>query len=403
MARARSLLVLWPLYFVEGLPFGFQATTLPVLLRDGGASLTAVGLAGALALPWLLKPLWAPWIDRAVQTSGRRRWLLITQLTMLAIAVLGSVVASAPAMLMGVVFLMNLAAATMDIVVDGFAVEVLRERDLGLGNAAQVVGYKLGMLAGGGLLLWLVGSLGPRVMFAAMAVSIAAVLPVSLTLQEPPPRDPAAILTTTQAVATLRRWLTHRYAWWLLAAVASYKLGESMADAMFKPFVLDAGFSKEQIGLWIGTWGMLFSVAGSLSGGLMALRLPLTRALAIAATLRVAPLCGQWWLSTLDLPSSRAIVAITCSEHFFGGALTTVMFALMMASVDKRIGGSHFTVLAAVEVVGKTPSSWLSGVLADQYSYNVVFAIAVVQSALFLALLWPLGRARVAHRSNVIS
>ena len=61
---ARKLGILWALYFVEGLPFGFQATALPTYLRDAGVSLTGIGLATALAVPWMLKVFWAPLVDR---------------------------------------------------------------------------------------------------------------------------------------------------------------------------------------------------------------------------------------------------------------------------------------------------------------------------------------------------
>src|SRR5262249_28723833 len=78
----RKLGILWTLYFVQGLPFGFQATALPVYLRAAGLSLASVGLASALALPWSLKILVAPLVDRyGSERFGRRRsWILPLQL-----------------------------------------------------------------------------------------------------------------------------------------------------------------------------------------------------------------------------------------------------------------------------------------------------------------------------------
>ena len=77
----RKLGILWVLYFVQGLPFGFQATALPVYLRDAGMSLTLIGFATALSLPWMLKPFWAPVVDRyASERFGRRRsWIIPMQ------------------------------------------------------------------------------------------------------------------------------------------------------------------------------------------------------------------------------------------------------------------------------------------------------------------------------------
>jgi hypothetical protein len=137
---------------------------------------------------------------------------------------------------------------------------------------------------------------------------------------------------------------------------------------------------------------MGFSIVGSLAGGLLATRWSLLRALAFTAVLRVVPLAGQWWLALEPAVSSHHVVAVTCAEHLFGGALTTVMFALMMSRVDRRIGATHFTVLAAVEVLGKTPAGWLSGVLAEAIGYVGVFAIATALSAAFVPLLAALRR-----------
>jgi hypothetical protein len=87
------------------------------------------------------------------------------------------------------------------------------------------------------------------------------------------------------------------------------------------------------------------------------------------------------------------VLAVTCSEHLFGGALTTAMFAYMMGRVDKRIGATHFTLLATLEVWGKLPAAWVSGFIAARTSYPFLFALATVLSIAFLALLLPLAAA----------
>lgn len=390
----REIVLLAALYFVQGLPFGFQAAAVPVLLREAGASLTLVGFSGALALPWLLKPLFAPWVDqRPRRRKGRRKaWMVPLQALLAAAAlVTGWVGLERFAALLSLVLIMNLFAATLDIAVDGLAVDVLRERELGIGNAVQVVGYKLGMLCGGGMLLVALAYVSFVTAFGLIALAIVLVLLATWRFDEPLAGE-LEHTTVRAVVQTLMKSVALPGGRWLLLVVATYKLGESMADAMFKPFVFDAGYSKEQIGLWVGTWGMAFSIAGSLAGGVAASRFPLLKALWWTAILRVVPLVGQWWLVRSGAPSADGIIVVTCAEHLFGGALTTAMFAFMMSRVDKRIGATHFTLLAAVEVLGKTPASWLSGLLADHAGYSVVFSTAVVLSLAFIALLPPLRR-----------
>jgi MFS family permease len=397
--------VLWTLYFVQGLPFGFQATALPVYLRAEGMSLQGVGLATALSLPWSLKILWAPLVDRygGGRFGRRKSWILPLQL-LLALACAAAALApprAAPGGLAPILVLvatMNLLAATLDIAVDGLAVDVLERGELGRGNVAQVVGYKAGMLTGGGLLVWASGTIGWQGLFVAMAGLVGACfLVIALWREETPvaaggaARAPFLHPRFGEIFAALRRTLAERDALWLLLFVATYKLGESMADTMFKPFLVDAGYGAGRIGLWVGTWGMGFSIAGSITGGWLATRRPLLQAVGIAAALRALPVAGEWWLSLVD-PTPGRVVAVTCAEHFFGGALTTALFAYMMGRVDRRIGATHYTLLAAVEVWGKLPSAWASGFLAAHASYAVLFGLATLLSVAFLALLVPLAR-----------
>ncbi|MFP2898500.1 MFS transporter [Corallococcus sp. 4LFB] len=291
MRRVSSRLwLLCALYFVQGLPFGFQVTALPVYLRSRGVSLAALGFAGALSLPWMLKALWAPLVDRygSARVGRRRSWILPMQAG-LALACAGAAFAAgrdSMPLLLGLIFVMNLFAATQDIAVDGFAVDLLRPDELGPGNTAQVVGYKLGMLTGGGLLVWASARIGWSGLFLAMAALCLTVFTVVLFVREPPPREAegheSPRLDWPALWARIRTALTVPGTGWLLLFIGTYKLGETMSDVLYKPFLVDAGYTPARIGLWVGTWGTAASLLGSACGGLLAARLPLLRAVALS-------------------------------------------------------------------------------------------------------------------------
>jgi len=398
----RKLGILWALYFVQGLPFGFQATALPVYLRAADFSLTSIGLVSIVSVPWMLKVFWAPLIDRYGSASfgHRRSWIVPLQigLVICCLAAAQAAPAANHAPLLILVLLMNFFAATMDIAVDGLAVDLLDRGELGKGNIAQVVGFKAGMLTGGGLLVWASGWIGWEGLFLVMAGLIGAIIAVTLAYRERSLEalaaggaSPSLQPSLRRLLEVLRSSLLTRGTGWLLLFIGTYKLGENMADTMFKPFLVDAGFGRQQIGLWVGTWGMFFSIAGSVTGGLLATRRPLLQAVAITAVCRALPVAGEWWLSTVE-PTATKVIAVTCAEHFFGGALTTAMFAFMMSRVNKRIGATHYTLLAAVEVWGKVPAAVVSGAITDATSYTFLFGLATVLSLAFLGLLIPLGR-----------
>ena len=178
---------------------------------------------------------------------------------------------------------------------------------------------------------------------------------------------------------------------WVVLFICTYKLGESLADAMFKPFLVDAGYTAGQIGLWVGTWGLFFSIAGSIAGGVAASRIGILPALAGACVLRALAVGGEWWLAAMG-PTPEAVIAVTCAEQLFGGAVTTALFAFMMSQVDRRIGATHYTLLATLEVSGKLVAYQLSGHLAERLGYAGLFGLATVLAVAFLVLLVPIAR-----------
>jgi MFS family permease len=393
LSRSHRYAFLAALYFVQGLPYGFQTGALPVYLRSQGASLHSIGLLGALSLPWMLKALWSPLVDRYYSPAlGRRKsWIIPAQALLATCCLLAAVLAGANTLtpLLILILLMNLFAATQDIAVDGWAIDQLEPEELGPANAIQVVGYKAGMLTGGGLLVWASGWLGWSGLFVAMGALVLAVLGlVLLTPEKPTSRDvgegerPAL----KEVLERLKAALALPGARWFLLFIATYKLGESMADAMFRPFLVDQGFTPAQIGQWVGTWGMLASILGSALGGWLTRRLNPRQAVVLAALARAIPMLAQAALAVI-VPTPALVIGVTVSEHLAGGMLTTAMFALMMSRVDRRIGATHYTLLATVEVLGKFPGSWASGYLAESTGFAGVFGLAALLSIAFLGLL----------------
>jgi hypothetical protein len=164
---------------------------------------------------------------------------------------------------------------------------------------------------------------------------------------------------------------------------------------MWKPMLFDRGFPSAQIGLWTGSFGMAASLLGSAAAGVLVRRAALPAALFWTALLRGAGVAGEWWISALPQPSPAAVIGVTCVEHLLGGAITTVLFALMMRHTDHEIGATHFSLLAGVEVWGKLPLGALSGVLAARLGYEAVFAAATGLSIAF-ALVARALRSRLA-------
>ena len=169
-------LVLLFLYLTQGLPHGFFGQALPALLRQQGMSLEAIGLMSLVSLPWVLKFFWAPLLDHYQPlkrlTGGRidghirKTWIITANLAAaICLLFIASVdldiwIGQAAMALALSLFVLTWFVVTQDIATDALAVENISPAQRGLGNSLQVAGYRVGMVIGGGVLLYVFASLG---------------------------------------------------------------------------------------------------------------------------------------------------------------------------------------------------------------------------------------------------
>ncbi len=311
--------VLAALYASQGLPYGFFTQALPVLLREQGASLPAIGLANLLLLPWVLKFLWAPRVDALAHARGRvllaLQGLTIGVVLLPALFAPGGDGASGLTLLMATMLLASLLAATQDVATDGYAVAALPAGAVGLGNALQVGGYRVGMIVGGGALLVVFAQAGWGWTFGAMAALLAVLtVPVAWAgraLDAPVAEtgarcEPQGALRGQDAPVPPLSWghwlRTPTLRTWLLVLVAA-KLGDALGGAMVKPMLVDDGWTKASLGTWLGTLGSAAALVGALAGGWIVGRMGALRAMVVFGVLQALPQLG-WALSAPAVPTS---------------------------------------------------------------------------------------------------
>ncbi|XP_004779446.1 major facilitator superfamily domain-containing protein 3 isoform X3 [Mustela putorius furo] len=273
----RKLLPLAGLYLVQGLPYGLQSGLLPVLLRARGLSLTRVGLAKVLYLPWLFKLVWAPLVD----TRGSlKAWLVLSTAALGLVCGLLAALPPAeagptglPVTVAGLLLLLNLGAAVQDVALDTLAVQLLEPAELGPGNTVQVVAYKLGAVLAGGGLLALVPTLSWPLLFLLLAATYwlaAALVWAAPALQQLPASGPSE--APLRSLHLLQDLLAMPGTLWTAGFVLTYKLGEQGASSLFPLFLLDHGISTRELGLWNGVGAVVCSIVGSSLGGALLAR-----------------------------------------------------------------------------------------------------------------------------------
>ena len=167
---SHNLVLLTFLYFIQGLPYGLQTRFLPIYLRvETGASLNRVALFRLLHTPWLCKALWAPAVDHY---GSKHMWLMwsIAGLALTCLATSMITPDDSFTILCIAMTIMNICASTQDVAVDSIAIALLSKSELGHGNTAQVVGYKLGSIFGGGMLVWFLDTVGWTGLFLVLTL-----------------------------------------------------------------------------------------------------------------------------------------------------------------------------------------------------------------------------------------
>ncbi|MCX5880999.1 MAG: AmpG family muropeptide MFS transporter [Deltaproteobacteria bacterium] len=372
--------------FSCGLPLLLTISVLQAWMKEEGVDLSVIGLMSLVGIPYTVKFLWAPVLDRMTPPFlGRRRgWLFIAQLSLMAaIAGLGlSNPKSHPFLLAGAAFLVTFFSASQDIVVDAYRREALSDAELGLGSSLYVNGYRVGMLlaSGGGLIL------ADHLPFSMVYLIMAAyMIPgMATTLYSKEPEQPFGVPgTLAEAVfAPLREYFTRNGAWWILAFILCYKIGDSMASdsmasAMATPFYLDIGFSKTEIGAVVKLFGFWATIAGSLVGGIWMIRIGIGSSLWLFGILQAVSTAG-FMVLTYTGPSVPVLSAVIAFENFTSGMGTSAFTAFMASMTHKRFTATQYALLSSLMGVPRVLVSAPTGFLAKAMGWNWFFATCVL-------------------------
>ncbi len=390
--RRLSALVL--LGFASGLPLYLTGATLKAWLTKGGVDLVAIGAFSLVTLPYALKFLWAPLLDRYVPPFlGRRRgWLLITQGALA--ACLAALAFSDPRMSLGrIAFLATAVAfssASQDIATDAWRAEVLPPSFLGLGNAIHIGAYRVAMLVSGALALILADHLGWKAMYLGMAGLM--VLSVIGTLLAENTDDAAqAPRTLTEAVVgPWRNFLARPAFAEILAFCVLYKIGDQLADSMTMPFLIRGmGFSLTVIGATTKTVGIAFIIVGGLVGGWVLLKLSLRQALWLFGFVQAGSVLAFWALSRLG-PKLGLLVGALALENLAFGMGGAAFAAFLMGQCDKRFTGTQYALLTSLMALSRSFLAAPMGELAEHLGWSgyFLFCAAAAIPGLLLLLRW---------------
>lgn len=376
----------------SGFPYTMIAATLASWLSDEGIDIKAVTAFALVLLPYNLKPLWA-WVVEGVRLPllgrlGQRvSWIVFAGLLVMAAVInlglhppSGGIGATAVAAL-----LVGIAGATYDIVIDGYRIELLSERQLGVGSGMSQYGWRIGAAAAGALALVIAGSAGWPVAYAVCSGFALFAVAAALIMGEPQRPQTVAAAGRRSAGDLWRaiagpfvEFFQRRGALLILAFILLHKIGDTLANLTFRPLFKTLGYTKDEIAVYdvgVGFWTLLL---GIFVGGILYTRLGLKRSVLVALILM-----GVSNLSFAGLAAAGhnnlAMAGAIGFENFCSGIGGVAVVAYFSALSNLRFTAAQYALIsAAASIVGRLVTGTTAGAMIEDLGFVNFYLLTTV-------------------------
>jgi PAT family beta-lactamase induction signal transducer AmpG len=380
--------------FSSGIPLALTGSTLQAWMAVSGVDLLTIGIFSLVGLPYTIKFLWSPLMDRFVPPwLGRRRgWILITQLAlMLGITAMAfTSPGKTPWLIAGFALLVAFTSASQDIVIDAYRTDVLHERERGAGAAVFVMGYRIAMLVSSALALILSDYIGWQNTYLLLAAGILVGILSTIFGPEPAERVVPPSNLKEAVWGPLKEYLSRSSAILLLFLIVLYKLGDAFAGALTTAFLIKGiGFSASEVGTINNGLGLVSLIVGAMFGGSLMVRLGLFRSLLSFGILQAVSNISFMFLSWMG-KSYGMLVFTVAFENLSAGMGTAAFVSLLMAMCNHRYTATQFALLSSLAALGRIVTAPTSGYLVEAVGWASFFLITALSSLPGLLLLWRL-------------
>lgn len=394
------------LYFAEGIPYFLVNTISVVMFTDMGMPNGEMSLyTSLLYLPWVIKPLWSPFVD----LIKNKHWWVISMQVLMSLAMLalpfllpsgpGASFSSAPLFFvtLGLFWITAFASATHDIAADGFYMLALDSN-----KQAEFVGirstfYRLSSIFGQGVIVALAGVLDRYTdVHVAWQVTLifAAVIFAGVTLYHtwhlPKPNSDSmhASLTTREVFKefgrTFQTFFKKKHVLWALAFMLLYRLPEAFLVKMINPFMLNSaadgglGMTKEAVGLIYGTIGIAALTVGGILGGVAASKWGLKKSLWPMALSLALPCLSFVFLAMFQPENNWIIGSCVALDQFgYGFGFTAYMLYLIYFS-DGEFKTAHYSICTAFMALSMMLPGLVAGYIQEWLGYTNFFIFVMI-------------------------
>ncbi|HET9777276.1 MAG TPA: AmpG family muropeptide MFS transporter [Gemmatimonadaceae bacterium] len=388
-----KMAVLLFLGFSSGLPFYLTSKTLQAWMTIANVDLATIGFFSLVTLPYSLKFIWAPLMDRYTPPFlGRRRgWVLITQILLLLVIAAMSLHDPRTGLKMLAVNAIAIAffSASQDISLDAYRTDVLETREMGAGAAVFVMGYRVAMITSGALAFFLADRMSWNTVYVLIALLMIVGIVTTFIAPEPvlsdaPPKSlgEAVVLPFTdffQRAGVFRALL-------VLLFIVLYKYSDSLAGSMTTPFLLQAGFSQSEVGAVFLGAGVIATIVGVVVAGAAIGKFGINKSLWMFLVFQGLSNLTYYGLS-LSGRNHAFMTAAVITENFGLGLVTGAMTAYLMSMCNKRFTATQYALLSSLMAASRDILVAPAGKIIEATSWPSFFLITVAMAVPALLLL----------------
>jgi len=404
----RRVLLILPLGFASGLPLLLTFSTLSAWFATTGVSRAMIGTFALVSMPYALKFLWSPLIDRLpppIPIGRRRGWGIAIQLALIAATLaLGACNPKVElARMASLAILVAFLSASQDVVIDAYRIEILTPEQQGPGAAMIQTGYRIGLLVAGAGALIIAARWGWFAAYATIAALLSVGMLVFIFGPEPAPAPDVRLHAGATRWDAFREWLATavtgpfadfmRRPMWpaIVVFIVGYKLGEAMAGVMAMPLYISLGFTLNEIAAVSKLVGFIATVAGALVGGVVTSKLGVMRALILCGILQSA---GNLFYVLQAVGGHRLDYLALCvaAENLSGAMAGTALVAYLSDLCSPAFTATQYALLSSLAAVGRTMVASSGGVLADRLGWVPFFLVTTVATIPALVLLVWIAR-----------
>ncbi len=372
--------------FLQGIASGLPpaligGSLLQAWVSDAGVDIKTIGLLTMVAMPYTLKFLWAPILDRFQLPFGRRKgWILLTQLLLILSVLFMSFMNPAESVQWIAIAAVVVAfiSATLDIALDAWRIEYLPSNQISLGLSMNMTSYMIALrLLGGALALILADHIPWSQVYQLMAVFLLPSMIAIMMSKEPDMKVPPPKNFHESVVMPFLDFFGRKGAWIFIAFILLYKLGDNMGGALSTKFYLDMTYTKTEIGAVAKSVGWIAIVVGSLAGGFFMMSMKMRSALFSFGILQALS-TGAFALLAVNSHSIPLLTGVIAFENFTAGLGTAAFATLIARLTNKKFTATQYALLTSVMGVPRYLSGAPTGYMVEAFGWITFYIICAL-------------------------